>query len=468
MDAVNPVNGLTVEGLVAATGGAPVGDWPAGAAIRRVVTDSRWIKPGDLFVCLEGPRFDGHTFAAEALEEGALGVVAHRDVPAGVPHLRVTDTLEALQDLALATRRIHDASLDGRVIGITGTNGKTSTKDLAAAALGAAFPCVASERSFNNAIGVPLTLLAVDADTEALVVELGTNRPGEIAAITRLARPEIGVITNIDRGHLAGLGSLEGVREEKVSLLAGLVGRQVSVLNRDDPSFEWLAERAPGPVIGFGCDDRADVVASDVRLSGRDTRFVIDGRVEVTLRLLGRHAVSNALAAIAAACAAGVELPAAAAAVEQVLSPPGRLQVRELGDVTVIDDTYNANPGSLAAALSVLGELRGAGRLVIVMGDMLELGEAAGALHADAGKGLAGVAPGLVVAVGEQSGRVVAGATDAGLAAGAAHACAAWEQALDVLEQQLRPHDVVLVKGSRGVVLDRLVSRLVELAPQVA
>ena len=276
------------------------------------------------------------------------------------------------------------------------------------------------------------------------------------------------MITNIDRGHLAGLGSLEGVREEKVSLLTGLVGRQVSVLNRDDAFFEWLAERAPGPVIGFGCDARADVVASDVRLSGRDTRFRVDGRVDVTLRLLGRHAVSNALAAIAAACAAGVELSAAAAAVEQVLSPPGRLQVRELGDVTVIDDTYNANPGSLAAALAVLGEMRGAGRLVIVMGDMLELGEASGELHAAAGQGLAGVAPGLVLAVGEQAGRVVDGACRAGLPAAAAHACPAWEAALAVLERELRPGDVVLVQGSRGVVLDRLVARLVELAPQVA
>jgi UDP-N-acetylmuramoyl-tripeptide--D-alanyl-D-alanine ligase len=258
------------------------------------------------------------------------------------------------------------------------------------------------------------------------------------------------------------------VREEKVALLTGLVGRQIAVLNRDDPSFDWLAERAPGPVIAFGCDPRSDVIASDVRLGGRDTRFCVDGRVEVTLRLLGRHAVSNALAAMAAACAAGVALTDAASAVERVLSPPGRLQVRELGDVTIIDDTYNANPGSLAAALAVVGELRWPGRLITVMGDMLELGESADDLHDDAGRRLAAVTPGLLVAVGGQAGRVVDGARKAGLAEDATHACEGWEQALEVLEKELRPRDVVLVKGSRGVVLDKLVARLVELAPQVA
>jgi UDP-N-acetylmuramoyl-tripeptide--D-alanyl-D-alanine ligase len=435
---------------------------------RRIATDSRDVHPGDLFVCLEGPRFDGHAFAARALASGAVAVLAHRQLPGVHPVILVHDTRDALLALGRAARERRPDDEGPLVVGITGTNGKTSTKDLVAAALRSRMPTVASRRSFNNAIGVPLTLLEADERTGAVVVEMGTSAPGEIGRLASVVRPHVGIITNVGAGHLAGLGSLEGVRGEKGSLLDALVGRRLAILNADDPSFGALRERAPGPMISFGTAPEAHVRATDVRCDGDGTRFVVGGRHEVALRLLGRHAVSNALAALACACAAGVDMDAAVAALGAVPSPPGRLAVRRLGDVTVIDDTYNSNPGSFAAAVQTLAELRLPGRLVVVVGDMLELGSSSSALHRAAGRGLAAAGPALVVAVGEHAGDLLGGLSDAGLPACAGRACRDLDEACAVLGAELRGGDVVLLKGSRGVKLDQLVSRLVDVTARVA
>jgi UDP-N-acetylmuramoyl-tripeptide--D-alanyl-D-alanine ligase len=460
------VEPLTLTEVAAATRGTLQGG-DGRRVVRRVCTDSREVRAGDLFVCLEGPRHDGHDYASRALLSGAVAVVAHRPLRNLRPVLEVNDTCDALGWLGRAVRcaRGEDEPL---VVGITGTNGKTSTKELVAAALGSRLATVASRRSFNNAIGVPLTLLEIGAETRAVVVEMGTNAPGEIGHLTALARPHVGLITNIGVGHLAGLGSLEGVREEKASLLDGLVGRKVAILNADDASFGFLRERAPGPVISFGLAPEAHVRATDVRCESSGTRFLVGGRHEGSLRLLGRHAVSNALAAIAVACVAGVELDAALAALASVPSPPGRLSVRRLGDLTLVDDTYNSNPGSFAAALATLGELHLPGRLVIVAGDMLELGDESSSLHRAAGRRVAGLRPALVVAVGERAPDLLAGLVEGGLPARDAHACADVDEAGELLGGLLRGGDIVLVKGSRGVALDQIVRRLVDVSARVA
>ena len=457
---------LTLAEAAAATGGVLQGG-DGRRLVRRVSTDSRDVRAGDLFVCLAGPRHDGHDFASRALLAGAVAVVAHRPLRNVRPVLEVPDTLAALGGLGRAVRcsRGEDEPL---VVGITGTNGKTSTKELVAAALGSRLATVASRRSFNNAIGVPLTLLEIGAETRAVVVEMGTNAPGEIAQLAALARPHVGLITNIGVGHLAGLGSVEGVRREKSALLDGLVGRKVSVLNADDPSFDFLRGRAPGPVISFGLSPEAVVRATDVRCDSSGTRFVVGGRHEGSLRLLGRHAVSNALAALAVACVAGVEVDAALAALASVPSPPGRLSVRRVGDLTLIDDTYNSNPGSFAAALSTLCELHLPGRLVVVAGDMLELGDESSNLHRAAGRRLAALRPALVVAVGQRAPDLLAGLVEGGLPSRCAHACAQAEEAGGLLDGQLRGGDVVLVKGSRGVALDQIVRRLADVSARVA
>jgi len=460
------VEPLTLAEAAAAMRGALEGG-DGRRVVRRVCTDSREVRPGDLFVCLEGPRHDGHEFASRALLSGAVAVVAHRPLRNLRPVVAVPDTRDALGLLGRAVRcaRGEDEPL---VVGITGTNGKTSTKELVAAALGSRLPTVASRRSFNNAIGVPLTLLEIGAETRAVVVEMGTNAPGEIGHLASLVRPHVGLITNIGVGHLAGLGSVEGVRQEKAALLDGLVGRRVSILNADDASFGFLRERAPGPVISFGLAPDANVRATEVRCDSNGTRFLVGGRHEASLRLLGRHAVSNALAAIAVACVAGVELDAALAALASVPSPPGRLSVRRLGDMTLIDDTYNSNPGSFAAALATLAELHLPGRLVVVAGDMLELGDESSSLHRAAGRRLAALRPALVVAVGRSAPDLLAGLVEGGLPARCATACADVDEAGRHLGGQLRGGDVVLIKGSRGVALDQIVRRLVGLSAAVA
>ncbi len=436
--------------------------------LRRVTTDSRDVRAGDLFVCLEGPRFDGHDFAAGALASGAAAVVSHRDLVDIRPVIRVADTLAALGALGRHVREQLAAVGEALVVGVTGTNGKTTTKDLTAAALGARWPTVSSRRSFNNAIGVPLTLLDMTAQTRAVVVEMGTNHPGEIRQLASLCEPDVGIITNVQPGHLAGLLSLEGVREEKGCLLEALSGRQVAILNRDDPSFDALARRAPGPVIGFGLSPAAEVRATDVRCDGKGTRFLVGGSLEVTLQLFGRHTVSNALAAIACACVAGVDQRAAAAALGAVPPVAGRFAVRRLGEITVIDDSYNANPGSLAAALAAVAELRLPGRLVLVVGDMLELGSRSAELHEEAGRQVGAAGPAVVLAVGDQAGHLLSGARQAGLPARALHGVRTCDAAAAVLAAELRPGDVVLLKGSRGVALDRLVSSLTDVSARVA
>lgn len=426
-----------------------------GLEISRVVTDSRDVGPGDLFVCLRGDRFDGHDYASAALQAGATAVVCDHEL-AHIPHVLVEDTLGALGALGHNNRvsaREHSAPT---VIAITGTNGKTGTKDLTAAALASQRRTVASPHSYNNAIGVPLTLLQIEADTHAVVVEAGTNAVGEIAELAAQIEPEIGVITNCHPGHLAGLGDLEGVREEKGSLLDGLVGQAVAVLNRDDPSYDELAARAPGAVLSFGLDPRADLRAEQVRCDLDGTRFVVDGRLPVKVRHLGHHAVLNSLAALAVARVLGLDPRLATLGLARVAAPPGRLQLRRIGQLTVLDDSYNANPGSLAAAARTLAELGHAQRRVCVVGDMLELGRGAKKLHREAGRALGTTLPAQLLAVGRYADHVVKGAVEAGMPAEVCHACADRGEAAAVLSGMLHPGDLILLKGSRGMGLERL------------
>lgn len=448
---------LTLREAAAATGGLLLGDGPAA---RRVCSDSRELRPGDLFACLAGARHDGHAFAAAALAGGAVAVLVERELPGLRPQLVVGSVPVALGALAAHVRRALEGPGGPFVAAITGSNGKTSTKELIAAALAPLGPVVASEKSFNNALGVPFTLLRLARDTRAAAVEVGTNAPGEIAALAALVRPHAAVITNVQAAHLAGLGSVAGVRREKSALLGALCGPRVAVLNRDDPSFAALAAAAPGPVLSFGTAPGSDLRATQVECRPEGTRFRLDGRRSVSLRLLGRHAVSNALAALAVARAAGVAEDAAVDALGRVASPPGRLAVRRLRGLTVIDDTYNANPGSFAAALAAVSEARLPGRLVVVAGEMLELGEDSAALHRQAGRQVGAARAGLLLAVGARASDLVAGAREAGLAEGDGLACATHAEAEDLLRRLLRPGDVVLFKGSRGARIETLLERL--------
>lgn len=424
-----------------------------------IATDSRAVAPGSLFVALRGDRFDGHDFLGAVARAGAGALLVDRagpQLPAGAPpRIEVDDTRRALGRLA----RWHADRCAARRIAVTGSNGKTTTKDLLHAALGSAGPAVASRKSFNNAIGLPLTLLEIEPETRFAALELGTNHPGEIAALAALARPEVGIVTNCSWSHVEFLRDLDGVVEEKGALLEALPADGVAVLNADDPALPALRERTRARVVTFGIRRPADFRAVDIRFDFRRLVVRLRGR-RVYVPLGGCHNVMNALAALAAADAVGVPLPAAIAALRRVQGPPMRLAPLRADGITLLDDTYNANPGSVEAAFRTLAATPAKGRRVVVLGDMLELGAHATTLHGRAGELMSLVQDALLVAVGSHAHDVVAGALRRGLPEERALACADAPAAAALVPGLLRRGDVVLVKGSRGMAMERVVAAI--------
>lgn len=425
-----------------------------GVTYARVSTDSRSAGPGHLFVALVGERFDGHDFVPEAFERGAAGAVVSRDVPApaGQRLHRVPNTLEALGALAHHRR----LALSVPVVGITGSAGKTTTKDLVRAALSARYRVHATEGNLNNLVGLPLTVLAAPDETEVLVLEMGTNQPGEIAALTRIAEPTIGVVTRVAEGHLEGLGDLEGVLREKLALIDGLPADGVAIVAADPPV---LAERAralasgvrvAGTATRADAELRGDVVGIDPE--GRPT-FRWRGR-EITLRLRGRHSVDNALLALAVADALGVPEAEAAAGVATV--EPGRMrgELVRLGGLTLLVDCYNANPASVAAALDLMAQVPSSGSRVVVLGTMRELGQRTAELHERTLRDVFRRPLDLIVATGEFAAAAERTPTTATTPLIVEADVAA---AYGRLRPRLRGDELVLLKASRGVRLERLI-----------
>jgi UDP-N-acetylmuramoyl-tripeptide--D-alanyl-D-alanine ligase len=442
--------------LAAATGGTPVGE-PWG---ERVETDSRVDLTGALFVALSGERFDGHDFVEEALRKGAGGAVVgtkwrqdHRAVPGDL--LVVSETLAALQDLARAHRRRHPVPLAA----ITGSNGKTTTKELLALALAPLGPVLKTEGNRNNHIGLPLTLLALDESHRAAVVEIGLNHPGELRLLSAIARPQVGVITNVAASHLQGLGTVDGVAEAKAEIAESLDESGILVVPEDSEPLSRALAGWRGRRRTFGLSARADVHprrVNDHGAAGMEIELA-DGTV-VRVPLLGEHAARNVLAALAAAEVLGVAPAQAAQRMGEVRPTAGRLAPVVAGGVVVLDDTYNSNPGSLAASLRVLRTLAPAARRWAVLGDMLELGSDAAPLHRRAGA-LAAFLDGLVT-VGPLARELGRGAIAAGLDPGRVHEAPSGEAAGALAARHLRPGDVVLVKASRGLHLETAVASL--------
>jgi UDP-N-acetylmuramoyl-tripeptide--D-alanyl-D-alanine ligase len=434
-----------------------------GGAATTVTTDSRADCTGKLFVALRGGIHDGHAFCRDAVQRGAAGLLVDRARDA-LPDLgraaspfvvRVADTGRALLDLAAEHRRRHRA----RVVGITGSCGKTSTKEWLGAVLAAAMPTVRSPASFNNQVGVPLTLFAIDPRTRAAVVEIGTNAPGEIALLASVARPDIGIVTCVAPAHLEGLGSLDGVAREKAALPEALPPDGICILNGDDAACRAMASSTRARVEFTSVTRQTDWFATDVRFHALGTTFLLQGP------RLGTHNVYNALAVIAAASHLGV-------AEEDVLrvlaaAPPAarRLESKLVRGITVFDDTYNMNPQSAAAALQAIAGLAGSGpggegRSIAVFGEMLELGERSRELHESLGAEVVRTRQDLLVCVGEGARAIGDGAVAAGMAGNRVHRAADIGEAFELLKAHLRPGDRVLCKASRRVGLDRLVDRL--------
>lgn len=452
---------FTLGQLLDATSGRVVRGTPdLSLTFRGGAFDSRILEPGTLFFALRDAR-DGHDFVGDALERGALGAVIER-IPDGIDGdqllVEVSSVPHALRKLAESVRSEREIP----AVGITGNVGKTTAKQAAIATLGARFRVLASASSFNNEIGVPLTFLGQEPTHEVAVIELGFYVPGEIADLCRLVRPTVGIVTAIpDRPvHFSRTPSVEAIASGKAELIEALPAAGVALLNADDPRVRGLAPRTKARVVLFGTSADADLRATDVRQEGLDDlRFTVSYRgesAEARMPMPGEHFVVAGLAAIGAAVELGVPLDEAALALATMEPPAHRVNVRRTGDLTVVDDSYNASPAAVEAALALL---RGApGRRVAVVGDMRELGTLSLAAHQDAGRDAARSAD-VLIGVGELSAAMVASARDAGLAD--AHHAADAAEALVVLRRLLRPGDTVLVKGSRAIGLDALADALI-------
>jgi UDP-N-acetylmuramoyl-tripeptide--D-alanyl-D-alanine ligase len=470
---------LTAAEIAAATGGVLRALEPVSVVSGAVVTDSREVQPGGLFVALPGEHVDGHDFAAAAVERGAAAVLAAREVVgadgAPVPTVLVDDVERALGDLArevLARLRAVADEPGGsglRVVGVTGSVGKTTTKDLLAQLCGSVGPTIAPVRSFNNEIGLPLTVLRADETTRFLVLEMGASGIGHLTYLTSIAPPDVSVVLVVGQAHLGGFGGIEAVATAKAEIVEGLLPDGVAVLNADDPRVAAMAVLAPGDVVTFGNASGAAVRARDVGLdaAGRAS-FVVDagGRsAQVHLRLVGEHHVHNALAAAAAALAVGLDLDQVADGLSaaDALSPHRMHVVDRPDGVTVVDDSYNANPDSMRAALKALAVLAGRERRsVAVLGEMLELGDQTREAHDAIGRLVVRLNIGLTVVVGDGARAIRDGANHEGSWGDEVVLADDLEAAERFLADELRPGDVVLVKSSYGAGLWRLGDRLVE------
>ncbi|NIZ93665.1 UDP-N-acetylmuramoyl-tripeptide--D-alanyl-D-alanine ligase [Kineococcus rubinsiae] len=442
-----------------------------------VVVDSRLAGPGAVFVALPGEHVDGAEHAAAAVAAGAGLVLAQRevDVPAGTPVVLVADAVTALGELAAGVlRQLAAGGAGPHVVGITGSAGKTTTKDLLAQVLEPAGGVVAPRASFNNEIGVPLTVLRADEGTRTLVVEMGARGPGHIAALCRTAPPRTAVVLTVGSAHVGEFGSLDATAAAKGELVEALGADGLAVLNADDTRVAAMAARTSAPVLTFGRSASADVRAEDVVLdAAARPAFTLargDERAPVTLQLHGEHQVTNALAAAAVALGLGRPLAEVAASLStaRVVSP-GRMQVVERADgVTVVHDAFNANPDSVRAALKALVEMARGRRTWAVLGEMLELGPTSRDEHDVIGRLVVRLDVSQLLVVGAGARPVYTGAVMEGSWGEEAAFAPDVDAALAVLREALRPGDVVLVKSSKGSGLARLAETLIADAPAAA
>jgi UDP-N-acetylmuramoyl-tripeptide--D-alanyl-D-alanine ligase len=421
-----------------------------------VAIDSRKLAPGDLFAALRGDQADGHDYVEAAAAAGAAGAIVQRKVAAQLPQIVVANVAVAMADAARAAR----AQFNGPVIGVAGSNGKTTVKEMLSAILTRLGPCLSTRGNLNNHLGVPMTLLRLTDTHRSAVIEMGANRRGDVEQLVQIGRPAIGLITNAGAEHLEGFGSLEGAARAEGEMVAGLPASGTAVINADDAYASLWRASTSAQVLSFGLRQEADFRARDVRFDANEggfaTRFRLlspVGQIDVSLAMAGRHNVLNALAAAAAASAAGATLQDVAAGLGSVRAVKGRLQFRRTrAGAWLIDDSYNANPSSARAALEVLGELPG--RRWMVLGDMAELGEFADSSHRDIGE--------LARALGVE--RLYTFGALADLAAesfgqGAERFRDATELAR-VLEAAITPDVRLLIKGSRVNRLERVVEAL--------
>lgn len=434
-----------------------------------ISTDSRRIKDGELFVALKGPKFNGHNFALEALEKKAGGVMIEEervhdfkwDVYRKRPVILVKDTLRALGDLARDWRRKYGTA----VIAVTGSNGKTTTKEMIAACLESSIPTAKTEGNLNNLIGLPLNLLRLTGKEKVAVIEMGMNVPGEIKRLTEIAEPDIGIITNIEHVHLEGLGDIERVKNEKGELFRGMSKAGTILVNQDDTRVVELAEEFQGSKITFGIEKEADIMAKDIKFKGSHgmefTLITKDIREDFFIPLLGKHFIPNALCAIGISRLFNIEIEKVKNVLENFRPFQMRMEVFRLGDgITLINDAYNANPKSMAYALETVSMLKKEGRAIAVLGDMLELGEFTEEAHRNIGELIGRLSIDFLLAIGDQSPILIESAIRSGLSPENAKIIESHHEAVLILKGMARPGDFILVKGSRKMAMEEIVKGL--------
>src|ERR1700704_374121 len=440
---------LSLLEILEATGGGEVGGTQVGNAFSTFHTDSREVEQGGVFFALRGAEMDGHRFVGDAIKRGAAAVVIERraDVPTGIAAIRVPNTWEALYALAAFTLE-HVSPL---VVAVTGSNGKTSTKEMVAAILSRRFNVMHTAGNLNTETGVPLTMLAMEPHHTALVLEMGMQHPGDIARLVALARPSVGVITNIGTVHMEFFKSREELARSKGELVAGLPEKGIAVLNAEDQFFPLLVAMTEARVTSFGMDT-GDFRADGYRpLTGGGSQFSVRG-IDVRLGLEGRHQVLNALAALAVGASEGVPLQQGAEALEQVAVEHRLQDLATSGGYSIVDDTYNASPESMIAAFDALAETPRQGRLLAVLGQMGELGSLADEAHRRVGRRAAEVFDAVCVVDGDRA-RMLAEAAGAEVVGDRA-AAVGWGR------HHAREGDRVLIKASHGVHLEEVVREL--------
>ena len=450
------MNPATIQQIASWTGGRLPQN--AGRLVRRVVTDSRGVQPGDLFVALRGERFDGHDFLPAVAGQGAVACLVEPgrgERPLGLASVEVPDTLDALQRLASEWRQ----TLSARVVGVTGSSGKTSTKDFTYAILSQRLKGWCTRGNLNNHIGVPLTLLEGSMEDAFAVVEMGMNHAGEIAPLAAMARPEVGIITNIGVAHIEHLGSREAIAREKGALLAALPAGGTAVLPAGDDFLGILEQLASGRVLtaGLGCGDVQAVDVCPVQGGSRFALLYEGVRVEVELGVAGLHMVRNAALAAAAALALDLPLEVAAEGLRGIQLTKGRMEKRLVRGVEFLDDTYNANPDSMKAAIATLAQWPASGRRIAVLGRMGELGSYARTGHQEVGR-TAGAGIDWLLTVGAEADWIAQAAIEEGCPE-VAH-FEDTSAAARALGEALREGDVVLVKGSRSARMERVIEEV--------
>ena len=444
---------------IAQFAGASLSSGNGTVVIHKVSTDSRTIKPGELFVALRGENFGGHDFIEAGAKAGATGALVDLNWAGNVPNnfalLRATDTLQAYQTLAANYRR----SLALKVLAITGSNGKTSTKDFAASVLGRRFRVTKTEGNFNNHVGLPRTILEATSEDEVAVWEIGMNHPGEIAALSKIAAPDAAIITNIGVAHIEFMGSREAIAVEKGALAEVIETQGTVILNADDPLSEGIAARTRAKVVSAGTRGGA-VRAIEIRQSADGSEFtIVEGahRCRAQLPVAGTHMVQNALLAVAAGRAFGLSIEECAAGLAAAPLTKARLQIKEIGGVQFLDDSYNANPDSMKAALRTLVELDAEGRRIAVLGEMRELGAESERGHREIGEAAATLGVDQLITIGDAAELIAEGARTAGL--DKVSSARSTSEAAKLLSEMAEPGDLVLIKGSRAARTEEVIEQ---------